>query len=137
MAAIRSTDTRPEQRLRSALHALGVRYRLGQVVQAGGRRVRPDIVFKSRGVALFVDGCFWHGCPEHCRMPGSNTDYWNPKIERNRARDLATDEALRDAGWVVMRVWEHEDPVRAATAVRRLLRRRVAATRPRRLVKGP
>lgn len=119
MAAVRSTNTTPERLLRSALHALGVRYRLGQTIHAGGRRVRPDIVFKRAGVAVFIDGCFWHGCPEHCRMPGSNTDYWNAKIERNRARDYATDEELRAAGWIVMRAWEHEDPRTAAERVQR------------------
>ena len=94
MAAVRSTDTTPERSVRRALHHLGVRYRLGQVIQAGGRRVRPDLVFKGARVAVFVDGCFWHGCADHCRRPGSNVDYWNAKIERNQARDARTAEAF-------------------------------------------
>jgi DNA mismatch endonuclease (patch repair protein) len=121
MAAVRSTDTTPERSVRRALHHLGVRYRLGQVIPAGGRRVRPDLVFKGARVAVFVDGCFWHGCPDHCRRPGSNVDYWNAKIERNQARDARTAEALREAGWTVVRVWEHEPPGEAAMALAALL----------------
>lgn len=121
MAAVRSTNTSPERSVRAALHHLGVRYRLGQVVEAGGRRVRPDLVFKGARVAVFVDGCFWHGCPDHCRRPGSNVDYWNAKIERNRARDVRNEEALTVAGWTVVRVWEHEAPAEAAAALAELL----------------
>jgi DNA mismatch endonuclease (patch repair protein) len=121
MAAIRSTNTSPEMRLRRALHARGVRYRLGQAVHAGGRKVKPDLVFKGRRLAVFVDGCFWHGCPEHCRRPNSNTDYWGPKLDRNLARDAATNAALAEAGWVVVRVWEHEDPATVADRVATLL----------------
>jgi DNA mismatch endonuclease, patch repair protein len=122
MAAIRSTDTAPERRLRSALHGRGVRYRLGQVVTTQGRKVRPDIVFKQARLAVFVDGCFWHGCPEHCRRPGSNTQYWTAKIDRNSERDQVIDAALANAGWTVMRFWEHQDAVDAALVVERYLR---------------
>lgn len=121
MAAVRSTNTTPERSVRSALHHLGVRYRLGQVIETGGRRIRPDLVFKRARVVVFVDGCFWHGCPDHCRRPGSNVDYWNAKIERNRARDASHELALRDAGWTVVRVWEHEAPAEAALALAALL----------------
>lgn len=124
MAAVRSTDTTPERRLRSALHALGVRYRLGQVIVADGRRVRPDIVFKNAGVAVFVDGCFWHGCELHCRMPSSNKDYWEPKIARNRSRDQRTDEALAAGNWEIIRVWEHDDPEAVAEQVKALIEAR-------------
>jgi DNA mismatch endonuclease (patch repair protein) len=71
-------------------------------------------VFVGRRVAVFVDGCFWHGCHEHCRMPSSNTDYWPAKIARNVERDRSTDERLAEAGWTVVRVWEHESPTEAA-----------------------
>ena len=124
MAAVRSHNTTPERSVRVALHALGVRYRLGQVVETDGRRIRPDLVFKRARVAVFVDGCFWHGCPEHCRRPGSNVDYWNAKIERNRSRDVRNEAALAGAGWTVVRVWEHEPPAEAAAALATLLRAR-------------
>lgn len=110
MAAIKSRDTSAERRIRSALHRTGVRYRLGQQIVVEGRRVRPDIVFRGAKVAVFIDGCFWHGCAEHCRMPSSNVDYWRPKIDRNQARDRRNDEELLAAGWTVVRVWEHDEP---------------------------
>ncbi len=121
MAAVRSTDTSIERRLRSALHASGVRFRLGQTIAVQGRRVRPDIVFKAARVAVFVDGCFWHGCPEHCRTPSTNVEYWSPKIERNRARDALNDDELRAAGWTVVRVWEHEPAGGVAKSIKDLI----------------
>jgi DNA mismatch endonuclease (patch repair protein) len=81
-------------------------------------------VFKQARLAVFVDGCFWHGCPEHCRRPGSNSEYWTAKIDRNVERDRAVDEALHADGWTVMRFWEHEDPSEAAASVQRFLRSR-------------
>jgi DNA mismatch endonuclease (patch repair protein) len=75
------------------------------------------MVFKAARVAVFVDGCFWHGCPEHFKPPRTNEGYWGPKIDGNRARDVRTDTALRDAGWEPVRVWEHEDPLDAADRV--------------------
>ena len=69
---------------------------------------RPDFVFPRLKVAVFIDGCFWHSCPKHCRLPASNKDYWNRKIERNRIRDKKTSKALREKGWTVIRIWEHE-----------------------------
>jgi DNA mismatch endonuclease, patch repair protein len=122
MAAIKSTNTTAERRLRSALHARGVRYRLGQVVITHDRKVRPDIVFKMARLAVFVDGCFWHGCQEHCRRPGSNSDYWAAKIDRNSKRDHVIDAALEADGWTVMRFWEHQDPSDAALVVEQFLR---------------
>lgn len=130
MAAVRSQNTTPERLLRSALHTAGVRYRLGQDVVVAGRKVRPDLVFRRARLAVFVDGCFWHGCPQHCRMPNSNRDYWTPKIDRNRARDERTDEALRSAGWAVVRVWEHDDPTAAAARVSGLLAERRSRRAP-------
>lgn len=108
MAAIRSRDTAPEVALRSALHRRRVRFRLGQFIVVAGRRIRPDLVFKRARVAVFVDGCFWHGCKLHCRMPTSNREYWQSKISRNCERDTRTDELLRGDGWTVVRAWEHD-----------------------------
>jgi DNA mismatch endonuclease (patch repair protein) len=109
MKANRRTDTKPELALRRALHALGYRYRKDYRLDlAGGVRVRPDIVFTARRVAVFVDGCFWHCCPEHGTQPTANTWYWEPKLRRNVERDRAADAALSEAGWTVVRLWEHE-----------------------------
>jgi DNA mismatch endonuclease (patch repair protein) len=122
MAAVRSTNSRPELAFRSALHRLGVRYRLGQTVTVGGRKVKPDLVFKQAKIAVFIDGCFWHGCPDHCRMPATNRDYWEAKIGRNVARDAADAERFSSAGWRVLRFWEHEDLAKAARSVAMTLR---------------
>ncbi len=116
MGRIRAANTTPEVRLRAALHARGVRFRLDRRIDLGqGRPITADLVFKGRRLAVFVDGCFWHGCPQHCRMPSSNVDYWESKIGRNVARDHANDERLARNGWRVVRVWEH-DEIDAAVA---------------------
>lgn len=117
MVANRGRDTRPELAVRSLLHGMGLRYRLGLRLSVGDVRVRPDITFTRRRVAVFVDGCFWHGCPEHQRKPRSNVDYWKPKLDANVARDRRVDAALLAAGWRVVRVWEHEDPADAAARI--------------------
>lgn len=116
MRAIRRTGTKPELALRSALHRQGYRFRKDYRLDlASGTRVRPDIAFTARRVAVFVDGCFWHVCPEHGRDPTVNEWYWAPKLRRNMERDRAADAALAAAGWQVVRVWEHE-PLDAAIA---------------------
>jgi DNA mismatch endonuclease (patch repair protein) len=117
MRGNRRRDTAPELRLRSALHAQGLRFRIDLPVRANGLLARPDVVFSRRRLAVFVDGCFWHGCPEHFVASRSNVAYWRSKIERNRFRDLSTDKALLAAGWSVIRVWAHED---VAVAARRI-----------------
>ncbi|QXJ26575.1 very short patch repair endonuclease [Actinomadura graeca] len=118
MKANRRSDTKPEIALRRALHALGYRYRKDfRLDLPGGTRVRPDIVFTARKVAVFVDGCFWHVCPEHGREPTSNEWYWTPKLRRNVERDRAADDALKNAGWRVVRLWEHEPLPAAVQAV--------------------
>ncbi|WP_328413771.1 very short patch repair endonuclease [Streptomyces violaceus] len=117
MAAIKRRDTKPERIIRSLLHAAGKRYRVDYRLQLEGARPRPDIAFTRARVAVFVDGCFWHCCPEHGRQPGVNGGYWGPKLERNVARDRAADAALTAAGWSVIRVWEHEDPDKAAARI--------------------
>jgi DNA mismatch endonuclease (patch repair protein) len=107
MRGNRRTDTKPELALRAALHAMGYRYRKDFRLDLPARRVRPDIAFTSRKVAVFVDGCFWHACPEHGSKPKSNEWYWSPKLARNVERDRAADAALAEAGWAVVRLWEH------------------------------
>lgn len=104
MSRIRSADTKPELAIRSWLWCHGVRYRLKQVVHG----TRPDLAWRNRKLAVFVDGCYWHGCPQHCRRPSSNAEYWNHKINRNMERDQKTSELLRSRGWMVLRFWEHE-----------------------------
>jgi DNA mismatch endonuclease, patch repair protein len=107
MRSNRRADTRPEMALRAALHAMGYRYRKDFRLDLPLRRVRPDIAFTSRKVAVFVDGCFWHACPDHGSKPKSNDWYWSPKLAKNVERDRAADEALAQAGWTVVRLWEH------------------------------
>jgi DNA mismatch endonuclease (patch repair protein) len=113
--ANKRVDSKPEIALRSALHRAGYRFRKDLLVRAGGKRTHPDIVFTKQKVAVFVDGCFWHGCPEHRVIPKSNQDYWVPKLARNVDRDREVDEALASEGWTIVRVWEHE-PVAAMLA---------------------
>lgn len=103
----RRSGTQPEVRLRSALHRRGHRFRKDHLVRAGDVRVRADVVFTRWRVTAFVDGCFWHGCPSHQQVPRSNLDYWVPKLAANVERDRRVDAALADAGWVVLRIWEH------------------------------
>lgn len=121
MRGNRSRDTAPERALRSALHALGLRFRVdARPVQAIARRA--DVVLRGDRVAVFLDGCFWHGCPDHFRPPATNPGYWTAKIAGNVARDASTTALLEAAGWVVVRVWEHES---AAAAARRIAARLV------------
>jgi DNA mismatch endonuclease (patch repair protein) len=116
MARVRQKGTSAEMGVRRALHAKGLRYRLHVPLIAKPRRV-ADIVFPSARVAVFVDGCFWHGCPEHASWPKSNADFWREKIETNRARDADTDQRLRAMGWKVVRIWAHEDVGKAANRI--------------------
>src|ERR1700730_4117253 len=114
MRANRRTDTKPELALRSALHRQGYRFRKDfRLDLDGGARVRPDLAFTGRRVAVVVGGCFWHVSPQHGRDPAVNESYWSPKLRRNVERDRAADAALAAAGWRVVRVWEHE-PLTAA-----------------------
>lgn len=111
------TGTHPELALRSALHRAGLRYRVDHPIRAGEVRVRPDVVFTRRRIAVFVDGCFWHSCPDHSSTPKSNLDYWGPKLAANVARDRRVDAVLEAHGWVVLRFWEHDDPAGAAETI--------------------
>jgi DNA mismatch endonuclease (patch repair protein) len=114
-------DTKPELRLRRLLHASGARYRVDFRIKADEVTVRPDIVFTRRRLAIFLDGCFWHGCPEHGNVPAHNRTYWMPKLARNRARDEEVTAALTNAGWTVIRAWEHEPTRHIAERVLALL----------------
>ncbi len=109
-------DTEPELALRRRLHADGFRFRVDLAPIPGFRR-KADIVFTRRKIAVFVDGCFWHRCPEHGTMPASNAEWWAAKLGRNVERDEETNQRLAEAGWKVLRVWEHE---RVDEAVRRV-----------------
>jgi DNA mismatch endonuclease, patch repair protein len=117
-------DTAPELAVRRLLHRAGLRYRVDAPPLPGMRR-RADVVFRPSRVALFVDGCFWHGCPEHgSRATHANTGYWAQKAARNQERDRTTDEALAQAGWLAVRVWEHEEPELVAARVAEAVVRR-------------
>jgi DNA mismatch endonuclease (patch repair protein) len=116
MRSNRGRDTKPEVALRSAAHRLGLRYRVSAAPIKGLRRT-ADLLFPTERVAVFLDGCFWHGCPEHHTVASTNAEYWARKVVANRARDTDTDRRLADAGWVCVRVWEHEAPGEAAARV--------------------
>src|SRR5579871_6964702 len=124
MSAQRSRDTSPELAVRTRLHRMGLRYRVHAAPLPSLRR-RADIVFGPARVAVFVDGCFWHGCPEHGRRRHDvNGWYWPDKIARNQRRDADTDRQLAAAGWLVVRVWEHEDHDEVAARIADLVRAR-------------
>lgn len=116
MQGNRRRDTKPEMAVRRAVHALGLRYRVDARPLPDLNR-RADLVFARAKVAVFVDGCYWHGCPEHGTTAKTNATYWGPKIRRNHDRDGETDRLLREAGWVSVRIWEHEDAHEAARRI--------------------
>jgi DNA mismatch endonuclease (patch repair protein) len=115
MRGNRRRDTAPELALRSAVHGLGLRYLVAS--RPSGAERTADLVFPRAKVAVFMDGCYWHGCPEHFIPPRTNPDYWREKIERNSLRDRDTDAQLEQRGWKVLRVWEHEAALDAAGRV--------------------
>lgn len=122
MQAIRRSETKPEARLRSALHRAGLRFRKDHRLDLPGGRVRPDIVFTRARVAVFVDGCFWHACPEHGRAPTQNIAYWGPKLQRTIERDHNNTAVLHECGWTVIRIWEHVPLEEAAEQVEAAVR---------------
>lgn len=128
MQSNKGRDTRPELALRRAVHALGLRYRVSTRPLPQIRRT-ADLVFTRAKVAVFMDGCFWHGCPEHHTKSATNADYWADKLKRNRDRDAETDRLLCEAGWTVIRVWEHENPEEAARGVAAAVRDRTPLPR--------
>ncbi len=121
MRGNRRRDTKPELRLRSALHRAGCRFRVDYRIQGAGKAVRVDIVFPRVRLAVFVDGCFWHRCPEHGVDPQHNSPYWREKLDGNVDRDRRVNEALAATGWRVVRLWEHTPVENAVTLVMRAL----------------
>ena len=125
MARVRGRDTKPERALRSRVWAVGIRYRTHDGTVPG----RPDMSHKGKRVAVFVDGCFWHGCPTHYARPGSRQEFWDAKLAANRERRRIVLKELRNAHWRVVKVWECDiarDPARAAMKVTAALGKRVA-----------
>ncbi|HEV7824761.1 MAG TPA: very short patch repair endonuclease [Mycobacteriales bacterium] len=116
----RRRDTKPEVEVRRLLHAAGIRFRVDARLEPD-LRVRGDIVWRGRKVVVFVDGCFWHGCPRHATQPKANADWWRDKLAANVARDRRTDAELAARGWRVLRYWEHEPPTEVATDLLRAL----------------
>lgn len=128
MQGNRAQDTRPELAVRSSLHRLGLRFHK-HAQPLKGLRCKADVVFPREKVAVFVDGCFWHGCSEHGRVPSDRNGYWAAKLGRNMERDQRNNKALAAAGWLALRYWEHEDPGRVSLDVQAaVLRRRAHAT---------
>lgn len=121
MARTAQRDNPGERALRSALHRRGLRFRLHRRIVEGTRRT-ADVVFPGVKVAVFLDGCFWHGCPEHGTQPKNNAAWWRAKIESNVARDRDTDRRLTAHGWNVIRIWTHEDPDEAADRIAAVVR---------------
>ncbi len=112
----RGRDTKPEVAVRSLLHRQGLRYRVNHRVPESSRRT-VDIAFTRHRLAVFIDGCFWHGCPVHFVTPKTRTSFWLAKIAANRARDLESTRDLESAGWTVRRYWEHQDPAWVAADI--------------------
>jgi len=121
MQANRSRDTKPELAVRSAVHRRGLRFRVAMRPQPELRRT-ADMVFRKAKTAVFVDGCYWHGCPDHYAQPATNRQYWSDKISGNIKRDKETNLYLEKSGWTVLRFWEHEDPEAVADIVERTVR---------------
>lgn len=119
----RRSATKPEVELRRELHRRGMRFRVNHAGLPG----RPDVAFTRAKIAVFVDGCFWHLCPDHGTLPRNNREWWRAKLDRNVARDRAKDAALAELGWCVVHVWEHETPGEAADLVEAEWRRRLSA----------
>ncbi|HEV7981007.1 very short patch repair endonuclease [Amycolatopsis sp.] len=128
MRGNKGRDTKPEKYLRSLLHREGLRYRVSFKPLSNLRRT-ADIVFRRARLAIFIDGCYWHGCPEHYRPSKKNSDFWRKKIENNQRRDMETNSLLIEAGWTVIRLWEHEDLDLAAGRIVDLVRSRTLAPR--------
>ena len=123
MESARQRDTAPEIALRSSLHRMGLRFRVDARPIAELTR-RADVLFRPARVAVFVDGCFWHGCPIHGTWPKANAGFWKAKIQENRRRDQDTDRQLAEEGWLSIRVWEHEDPDKATARIHEIVQER-------------
>ncbi|MFJ9035577.1 very short patch repair endonuclease [Streptomyces sp. NPDC102406] len=125
-----SRDTTPELAVRRLLHAAGLRYRLNVPVP-GMRRRTIDITFGRDRIAVFMDGCFWHGCPQHATKPKANAEWWRTKLDKNMARDRETTRHLEQEGWTVLRFWEHEDPADVALTISEARNTRPGAPGPK------
>ena len=121
MQGNRSRDTKPELAVRSAVHRRGLRFRVATRPQPELPRT-ADLVLRKSRIAVFVDGCYWHGCPDHGTQPATNRNYWADKIARNVERDVETTTYLQQTGWTVLRCWEHEDPESVADRVQESVR---------------
>lgn len=128
MSKAKRRETAPELALRAVLHRRGLRYRVAYPVP-GQRRRTIDVAFTRQRLAVFVDGCFWHSCPEHGTSPRQNSEWWRTKLAANLARDADTNAVLASQGWRVLRVWEHEEPEEVATTVQRLVTKPAAGNR--------
>lgn len=128
MQGNRGRDTKPECALRSAVHRLGLRYRVSRRPLPELRRT-ADLLFSSARVAVYLDGCFWHGCPDHYVAPATNATFWATKLSGNRERDADTDRRLLEAGWLAVRIWEHEDPQVAARRISAIVHDRTSHSR--------
>tara|TARA_Y100001958_G_C21246657_1_gene577285 strand:- start:2376 stop:2819 length:444 start_codon:yes stop_codon:yes gene_type:complete len=124
MRRMPTKNSTPEIKLRRSLYAIGLRYRLHRKELPG----KPDIALGPSKVVVFVDGCYWHNCPEHGTIPKNNSEWWKEKFQRNRERDRRNDELLREMGWLPIHVWEHEDPDEAAWKIGEIVKRRIDGT---------
>lgn len=122
MSKLGQRDTAPEMAVRSELHRRGLRFRV-HTKPEHDFRTKADIVFRPKKVCVYIDGCFWHSCPEHGTIPASNHDFWAKKLTRNSERDLENTRILTERGWRVIRCWEHDDPVVVADLIEAGLRR--------------
>ena len=127
MSRVKNSNTAPEMAIRRELYRRGLRYRVNMILPQMCR-IRPDLVFLRSRVAVFVDGCFWHRCPEHGTSPQTNREWWRKKLDTNVSRDRAADSALVEEGWKVIRIWEHENVMRSADLIEETVRKR--ASRP-------
>ncbi|AWD25830.1 very short patch repair endonuclease [Micrococcus luteus] len=123
MRSNKGRDTKPEVAVRRRVHAAGLRYRVNAKPEKDLRRT-ADLLFRPAAVAVFIDGCFWHGCPEHYIAPKANGGFWADKVARNKERDAETTALLAERGWEVLRFWEHEEPAEVAANVIDVVRRR-------------
>ena len=121
MRRMPTKNSTPEIKLRRSLYAIGLRYRLHRKELPG----KPDIALGPSKVAVFVDGCYWHNCPEHGTIPKNNSEWWKEKFQRNRERDSRNDALLREMGWLPIHVWEHEDPDEAACKIGGIVKNRI------------
>lgn len=128
MQANRPRDTAPELAIRRACHSRGLRYRIHTRPVSSLRR-QADMTFRKARVAVFIDGCYWHGCPIHFVEPKANASFWKDKIEKNRQRDAETNSELEKHGWIVLRFWEHEDPELCAGTIEQVVRQVTAVTK--------